>query len=102
VVLVIGLLLYLLQRAEAPITLYPGEALTLDGVAMMMVCKPYGWHGTPDHTARYYLERNYALAERGNWTKRDRGDCIMLYHHDGGEQATGPHRDSWRQDRPLH
>jgi hypothetical protein len=102
VVLEALLVVYLLRPHSGPFVLSPGDPLTRDGVAMMMICKPYGWHGTPDHTARYYLEPDYALAERGNWTKRDRGDCVMLYHHDGGEQATGPHRDSWRQDRPLH
>jgi hypothetical protein len=90
VVLEALLIVYLLRPHSGPFVLSPGDPLTRDGVAMMMICKPYGWHGTPDHTARYYLEPDYALAERGNWTKRDRGIASCSTTTTGANRQPAP------------
>ena len=86
--LLVGLLLFEAVHETDPLIFHDGgEAITRDGVALVMLCGEYRYRGNaiikdrPDQTAVALLD-SHAGAERGDWTKRDRGDCDVYYHHD--------------------
>jgi hypothetical protein len=81
VLVVLHLGVVVLKEADAPsILLNPGEPLAQDGVAVMMVCGEYPARDTPYRTVRDLLSPK-AKFQYGRWTKRDRGECDVFYHH---------------------